>query len=58
MRESIREHNNASDTPFLTQDGNDFWHFLYIRFYEKLAFNILSHKNTFVDLQREIKKIL
>jgi len=58
LRSAIREYNNMSDSPFLTQDANDFWHFLYIRFYEKLIFNILSYKKSSIDIQKEIKMIL
>ena len=53
FRMLTREHNRQAslNEKFLSQDLNDAWHFLYIRFYEKLLKQILSSSENTVNLQ-------
>jgi MoxR-like ATPase len=53
FRQLLREYNaNVSlEEKFLSQDLNEAWHFLYIRFYEKILKIILSSDSQLVDVK-------
>jgi MoxR-like ATPase len=54
FRELIREYNKVSnlEDKFLSQDLNDAWHFLYIRFYEKFLKDILTNEDNIIDIKK------
>ena len=56
LREKLREYNQQAsmEEKFLSQDMNDAWHFLYIRFYEKLLKELLLSGDNVVHLKQEV----
>jgi hypothetical protein len=56
FRQKLRKYNQQAnlDEKILSEDLNDAWHFLYIRFYEKLLKNILSTEKIVIDLEEEV----
>ncbi len=54
FREKLREYNYGVSLKqkFLSQDLNDAWHFLYIRFYEKLLKDILISGDTVINFKK------
>ena len=57
LRNTLREYNSQVDLEkkILSQDLNDAWHFLYIRFYEKLLKEILT--SDYPDLKKLVEDI-
>lgn len=59
LRENIRKYNNevSYEEKILSQDLNDIWHFLYIRFYEKLIKEILQSPSSTIDLKEMVNNL-
>ncbi len=56
FREKLRQYNQQAplEEKFLSQDMNDAWHFLYIRFYEKLLKELLLSQVRLIDLKQVV----
>jgi hypothetical protein len=59
LRQALREYNLSVEFSerFLSQDLNDVWHFLYIRFYEKLLKDILMSSDNVVSLKDKLEEM-